>query len=63
MVQRTVIYQPRSEALSVSHTPKLSFALTFLALAFGLLAGMALAGAGIPTVVHNIAPAVVHTSQ
>ncbi len=63
MIQRTVIYRSRSEVLSVTHTPKHSFALTFLALSFGLLAGVALAGIAIPDAVHDVVPAVVHTSN
>ena len=64
MVQRTVIHRAtmprlRPTVRAVVHCPENAFPLTFLALAFGLLAGVALAGVVIPAVVQTVVPIVV----
>jgi hypothetical protein len=60
MIQRTVIdNRTMPAARSVPHTPGNAYPLTFLALAFGLVAGVALTGIVIPVVVHTVVPAVV----
>jgi len=63
VLQRTVIhravYRERPALRAVVHTPESAFPLTFLALAFGLLAGVALAGVVVPVVVQAVAPIVI----
>lgn len=54
MMQRTVNYRARSTARVEPSCSESAFPLTFLALAFGMVAGVALAGIVIPVVVHSV---------
>ena len=59
MIQRTVIrratiHRARPAARAVEHCPENAFPLTFLALAFGLVSGVALVGIVLPAVVHTV---------
>jgi len=62
MIQRTVIHRAgdwtRPAARAEAQSSDNALPLTFLALAFGLAAGMALTGVVIPVVVHAVARAV-----
>ncbi len=59
MVERTVIHRTRPAARAEVQSSENAFQLTFLALAFGLVAGVGLAGVIIPVVVHTVVPTVV----
>jgi hypothetical protein len=58
MNQRTVIQRARSAVRAGVQCSENAFPLTFLALAFGLVAGIAAAGIVIPEVVQIVARAV-----
>jgi hypothetical protein len=59
MIERTVIYRTKAAArVEVPHSEK-AFPIAFLALAFGLISGVTLAGVVIPAVVHTVVPIVV----
>ena len=55
MIQRTIIHRTRRAAWVEVQRSESAFPLTFLALAFGLIAGVALAGVVIPAVVQTVA--------
>lgn len=54
MIQRTVTYRTIPAARAVPHTPGNAYPLTFLALAFGVVAGVGFAAIVIPVVVHTV---------
>ena len=59
MIQRTVIHQKQPAARVAVRGRENGYPLTFLALAFGLLSGVALAGVVVPAVIHSIVPAII----
>jgi hypothetical protein len=59
MIQRTIIYRTRPAGRAEMQRSEHAFPLTFLALAFGLIAGIALAGIVIPVVVQTVVPTLV----
>ena len=54
MMQRTVNYRARSTARVEPSCSESAYPITFLALAFGIVAGVGLAGVVIPVVIHNV---------
>ena len=59
MIQRTVSYYPKPAARVVAQSSDAALPLTFLALAFGVIAGVGIAGVVIPVIVEIVIPAVV----
>ena len=59
MIQPTVIQRRRYATRVVSQSSDMAFPLTFLAMAFGVIAGVGIAGIVIPTVMQVVVPAVV----
>jgi hypothetical protein len=59
MIQRTVTQRSRYVVRTVSQSPDSAFPLTFLALAFGVIAGVGIAGIVIPAVMQVVVPAIV----
>jgi hypothetical protein len=59
MIQRTVIHRARPAARIEAQASEKAFPLTFLAIAFGLLSGVVLAGVVVPAVIHTVVPAVI----
>jgi len=58
MIQPAVIQRSRYAAQVATHSANAAFPLTFLALAFGMIAGIAMAGVVIPAVMQVVVPAI-----
>ena len=59
MIQPTVTQRSRYAARAGTPLPDSAFPLTFLALAFGVLAGVGIAGIVVPAVMQVVVPAIV----
>ena len=59
MIQPTVTRRSRYAARAASQSADVAFPLTFLAMAFGVIAGIGITGIVIPTVMQVVVPAVV----
>lgn len=59
MIQPTVTQRSRYAARAVTRLPDVAFPLTFLAAAFGIVAGVGLAGVVIPAVMQVVVPVIV----
>ena len=59
MGQRTIMHRTRPAPRAEVQCSENAFKLTFLALGFGLVAGVGIAGVIIPVVVHTVVPAVI----
>lgn len=59
MIQPTVTQRSRYAVRAATQSPDAAFPLTFLALAFGVIAGVGIAGIVIPAVMQVVVPAIV----
>jgi hypothetical protein len=59
MIHPTVIQRSRYDARVATQSADVAFPLTFLALAFGVIAGVGIAGVVIPAVLQVMIPAIV----